>query len=229
MNNESIARVKSYKFLGIIIDEKLKWAEHKSYVSKKIIRNIGILYKTRDILSKEDLITQYNSFILPYLLYCLPVWGGTVLSKRDPIIKSQNRVLRVMAHKVRTIPAIQDLKDSVFDIKSLYQIELCMQVHDFFNNKLPTPNMELFKNEICTRTTRNTDQNKFISKLGKTKRQRTSFIYNSVETWNALPREYKVIEYKNKFSESIKTHYRNHNFNEYLNVNLNKCDNISIP
>ena len=45
MQNKSINCVTSTKFLGIIIDNKLKWNEHITYVKNKISKVIDVLYK----------------------------------------------------------------------------------------------------------------------------------------------------------------------------------------
>ena len=41
------------KFLGVFIDENLSWKQHIEILSSKISKSIGILYKSRDVLSKQ--------------------------------------------------------------------------------------------------------------------------------------------------------------------------------
>ena len=38
------------KYLGLLIDEKLKWTDHIEHVYNKIIKYIGIFYKIRNKL-----------------------------------------------------------------------------------------------------------------------------------------------------------------------------------
>ena len=45
MQQNIIERVNSTKFLGLIIDDKLKWHEHIQQVTHKIARSVGILCK----------------------------------------------------------------------------------------------------------------------------------------------------------------------------------------
>ena len=40
-----IAAVKSTKFLGVIIDDKLKWKEHLQYIKNKISKSIELSIK----------------------------------------------------------------------------------------------------------------------------------------------------------------------------------------
>ena len=46
IDNEEIDRVYKTKFLCVIIDHKITWKEHVTYVSGKMTRSIGILIKT---------------------------------------------------------------------------------------------------------------------------------------------------------------------------------------
>ena len=76
INKQTLNRVKCTKFLVVIIDEYLNWAEHITTVKTKILRGIGILCKARRELKTSTLVTLYNSFVYPYIKYCIEVWGG---------------------------------------------------------------------------------------------------------------------------------------------------------
>ena len=74
IDNASITRVYSAKYLGIIIDAKFNWIEHITYINK-ISKAIGIMYKARQYLNKSSLVNLYYSYVYPYLTYCIEVWG----------------------------------------------------------------------------------------------------------------------------------------------------------
>ena len=44
------------KFLGVIIDNKLKWNDHITYVKSKISKTIGFFYKMRQYLGRTALV-----------------------------------------------------------------------------------------------------------------------------------------------------------------------------
>ena len=66
MNDIEIARSKTAKFLGILIDCNLTWKDHIELVSKKISKNVGIIKRIRHCLPSNVLNTLYNTLILPY-------------------------------------------------------------------------------------------------------------------------------------------------------------------
>ena len=59
IDNASITRVNSAKYLGIIIDVKFNWIEHIKYIKNKIFKAIGIKYKARQYLNKSSLVKLY--------------------------------------------------------------------------------------------------------------------------------------------------------------------------
>ena len=67
MQNKSVNCVTSTKFLGIIIDNKVKWNEHITYVKNKIPKAVGILYIIRKFYIAKYVLLPCVS--LSYILY----------------------------------------------------------------------------------------------------------------------------------------------------------------
>ena len=95
IDNEIIFETKSSKFLGVHIDNKLNWKMHIDYVSGKIARGIGILIKSRKVLSNECMTNLYYAFIYPYLIYCNHIWGNTYKTTLSKLQILQNKVIRI--------------------------------------------------------------------------------------------------------------------------------------
>ena len=47
INDMKIRETKSIKYLGVIIDRKLNWIDHITYVKNKVTKGIGIIRKAR--------------------------------------------------------------------------------------------------------------------------------------------------------------------------------------
>ena len=62
INSYNTDRIPSIKFLGVLLDENLSWKD-------KISKNIGILYKARDYLSEESLLSLCYAYIHTYINY----------------------------------------------------------------------------------------------------------------------------------------------------------------
>ena len=74
-----------------MIDEYLDFKEHIQYIKGKMSRGLGILFKCRRLFTQKTLLTLYNSFMYPYMNYCINVWGRTFDSYLDPLVKLQKK------------------------------------------------------------------------------------------------------------------------------------------
>ena len=96
LNCEIIEKVEHFKFLGVHIDSKLNWSYHIQCIRKKLCKGIGILYRAKDYLKYDTLLTLYDSFIYPYIMYCIEVWGSTTKGNLVSLLKLQKRVLCII-------------------------------------------------------------------------------------------------------------------------------------
>ena len=98
IRNESINCVNEIKFLGIILDDKLKFSNHISNVCNKISKICGIFNKLSALLPSEALKTMYFSLVYPHLIYAVEVWGNSNITKLRRLQLIQNRLLGKIYH-----------------------------------------------------------------------------------------------------------------------------------
>ncbi len=147
IEGQKIDQVKETKFLGVMVDSKLTWASHATYISKKISKGIGILCKARKYLPKSCLVTLYYSFIYPYLNYCLEVWGKTTDKILEKIEKLQNRALKIITSSPRNAhvtPIFDEL--NILPLKKVYQYKIATMMFKFSKDLLPNIFNNIFHN-----------------------------------------------------------------------------------
>ena len=96
IDGEAIAEVNKSKFLGVVIDNKLSWKDHISFVCRKVARGIGVIIKARKVLHNESLKCLYYSFIYPYMIYCNQVWGSACKTNIESLQVLQKRAVRII-------------------------------------------------------------------------------------------------------------------------------------
>ena len=64
---------------------------HILRVSRKLLKSIGIIHKSRFCLPKTSLCSFYYSLVYPYLIYCVSVWGSAYQSAKK-IIRIKSKV-----------------------------------------------------------------------------------------------------------------------------------------
>ena len=93
INKYSIEQVEQFRYLGVIVDNKLNWNAHIEYVSLKLAQCACIIYKSKKKVPKKLLILIYNSVGAHYLRYGVACWGAardTALTRRKII---QNKIV----------------------------------------------------------------------------------------------------------------------------------------
>ena len=75
IDGHRIEEVRQTKLLGVILDNKLNWHAHCDCICSKMSKGIGIIIKARKVFNEATLLSLYNSLILPYVSYCIHVWG----------------------------------------------------------------------------------------------------------------------------------------------------------
>ena len=89
--------VNETKFPGVIIDNRLKWSSHLGHISNKISKGIGIITKVRKVFDASTLMSLYNSLILPYIMYCVHVWGSAYETHLRQLMTLQNKIVKLIA------------------------------------------------------------------------------------------------------------------------------------
>uniref|UniRef100_A0A3B3H5U1 Reverse transcriptase domain-containing protein n=1 Tax=Oryzias latipes TaxID=8090 RepID=A0A3B3H5U1_ORYLA len=75
-----LERVNEIKFLGVILNHTLSWKPHITYILSKLSKSLAILHKVKYFLNTVTLYILYCSFMIPYLTYCLEIWGHSYKS-----------------------------------------------------------------------------------------------------------------------------------------------------
>ena len=119
------------------IDSKLNRSEHIKYIRGKLSKSIGIICKARTLLNRSTLVT-YNSFVLPYISYCIEVWGNTFDKYLLPQYRLQKRVIRLITFScyiAHTSDLFKDMK--ILTLSKLYILKVHIFMYKFENNTFP--------------------------------------------------------------------------------------------
>ena len=73
-------------------------------LKNKISKSIGILYKIRRFLDMNTLIQMYHSFVFPYFIYCIEIWGNASAIHLEPLIKIQKKSIRAITFSEFSAP-----------------------------------------------------------------------------------------------------------------------------
>ena len=158
INQIPITRSPYVKFLGLTVDEALTWKQHISLVCKKVSTNIGIIARSKHLLTQKQLVLLYNALVLPHINYCLLVWGVNYSTYLDKITILQKRMVRVIMGiplREHTAPHFKSLE--ILKVSDLVKMQSIYFTYKFLKNLLPFELHNIFSIRLPTRFTRNKD------------------------------------------------------------------------
>ena len=143
--NQVISKAESVKFLGIYIDEKLKWDTHINIVKKRITKSFFAINKAKHVLNRKHLTILYYSLVYSYLTYGIIVWGSahdTYMSKLKITQKKIVRAITGAPYNAHSEPLFKLL--NILKLTDLYKLHISKYMFSFINNLLPCPILEIF-------------------------------------------------------------------------------------
>jgi hypothetical protein len=100
IGNQSITKIsekgkeKSFKLVGIHLDENLKWTHHINAVAKKMSSALYGLTKVSKELNEKNKKLLYSGLIHSHLVFGLPIWGWATKGRMNDLLVKQKRAIR---------------------------------------------------------------------------------------------------------------------------------------
>ena len=154
----TIERVFEFNFLGITLDDKLRWNKHIDKISNKISRNVGILNSMKHFLPIPTKTLIYNSLILSHINYGLLLWGYSC-KRIETLQKKAIRIITLSKYNAHTEPLFKHLK--LLKINDLLKLQTLKLYYKFKHGQLPIYllNMPFYPNQdVHSYNTRNRNQ-----------------------------------------------------------------------
>ena len=208
IGSTNISETENIKYLGIFLDNRLKFNVHVNYLSNKISKQVGLLYKLNNYLPKEILKLLYNSFVLPYINYGIEAWFSSYLNNTNKITVLQKKSIRA----INNLPYNDHTNDYFLDMNLL-------KLNDLFKYKVALLMFKTLKfsenHDLLEALTKFSDiHNHFTRNLNTfrvpkyNKKQSKFCIENQgVNIWNSLPIDLKNINSLHKFKKQLKSYY----------------------
>ena len=139
VNSKPLTRVTKVKFLGVIVDEKLSWKPHIGYISRKISKSLGIMYKIRKYVNTKSLRHLYFTLVYPYLLYRNIVWGTAYKTHLTTLTVLQNKIIRCMGYKQASHTNTDSLYSEmrIMKFQAMNEYLTCILMYNWYNATVP--------------------------------------------------------------------------------------------
>jgi hypothetical protein len=214
-NNNIVHKVETFKYLGIIFDQKLSFDTHGQYVNKKIAFKCNRLSRFKRFIPFKIMSTVFKSLVYSHIDYGIPIWGCTpdriiaCLQKTIDhflkcwFIKSHSFSRYVYENRCKTLicKARGKKKRTAYDLNTFYEEFGILTVSERYIYMTLTASRSFFLLKdlpICIRdilfdfnasatNTRQTRQNRNMKVLLTSAFYHKSFQYRLSILWNKLP------------------------------------------
>lgn len=207
LDGTEIERVEVIKYLGIIIDDKLRFKDHCDYMLKKIGKKTGFLNRIGNYISAYTRCIIYKSIIAPHFEYCATLLVNMGETQLNKLQVAQNRAMRVILQCNRYTKIEHMLQALQFmSIKQRLHYNVCIFIFKILHNLAPN-NLRDGLEIISRENGRKTRQDGTIAiKFCRTKSAQKSICYEGVKLYNALPAEIRNCEKMDIFKRMLKTY-----------------------
>jgi hypothetical protein len=222
LNGVELQQTTNESFLGVQLDEALKWYDHTCKVANNLSRKFGMLSKIKNFVSKETLKMVYNlvckriyNFVQPLLIYGIHLWGATFEKGLTRIQKLQKKAIRLLtgAKKMdHSEPRLNGL--GILKLDDLYKLHTACLVYDCLNKDAPAQLQGLFSYIADgTRTSTRSQTNKPLDiKVAQSNKKPgpvlgSSFIFKGSELWNNLSETLQSSASKEALRSKLKGSY----------------------
>ena len=219
LNHISLKTVKFTKFLDVIIDDQLKWTNHILYIKNKIAKGFGIILRARKFFNRKTFQNLYHSFIFPYLIYCVEMWGSASDAHIPPLILLQKKIVRVInlspyfAHTKEIF-----LKLNILPFKDLVVHRIGIQVFKNSIGFLPNAVENLFTSNATVHNYNTRNKHKLRAARGIHQYVYSTFLFVGIKVWNYITDHINTQVSLPKFNKILKIHIQSDAFT--LTINL---------
>ena len=201
INNQVITSVSEYKYLGLIIDQKLNWSSHVTKVAKKIAPYVGIFKRLKYFVNINTLKLLY-SYIDCHLTYLLPVWGSAPDTYIHVLKVLQNKCLKIILQKPFLTPSASLYSSKILSLSHKITYEFILFIYKISNGLLKCNTVlttHLSSSNIHTRNSNNLRPLNFKGALAQ-----KSIFYQGLNLYNNIPQQLKSLSQVAKFKNEVK-------------------------
>ena len=129
---------KSYKALGVLLDEYLSFDEHISHLCAKIAKSLYCINRIKHFVTKKSLKMLYDAMIHSHLVYCINIYGcanPTALQKLKIKQKEAIRTIANVGYREHTSPLFKQFK--ILPIEKLIKFYNLKFMHNFAHGRVP--------------------------------------------------------------------------------------------
>ena len=202
----SIKRVKSFKYLGVIIDEKLNWNDYVDYVCKSLVKYFGIFNQIKHTVTKRLSRQIYFAFIYSKIQYGIELYGSSSQSNMSKLQILQNKLLKLLLKMDRDTPTyVLHAQMKILKVTDVATCKVLTFVNDILCGNCPKSFENYFQIKVTRYSTRQTAQLQ-VPRCRIPLADRAVRV-KGASLWNKMHKNVKEFRYKKCLKKRLIDHY----------------------
>lgn len=96
INNVNIYRVRTFKYLGLALDEKLSFGAHVDHVKKTIRPFMPLMWRNGTFIPANKVKTLYYAYVQSHIAYMLPIYSEGNVCRMTELQTVQNGCVKAL-------------------------------------------------------------------------------------------------------------------------------------
>ena len=194
IHNKSLKETNSAKYLGVTIDNKLRWTEQNGNVCRKANSVLGFLRRNTSSCPKEIKEKCFKSLVKPILEYGCSVWDPHQQVQIENLEKVQKNAARYILNDYNFVKGQTKTNRESLGWISQQEQRARIKVTTFYkgiNGLIDIPTKQYLQND-SDKTTRQSGYENFQIPTSNVNSHLHSFFPSSIRLWNKMPDNIKI-------------------------------------
>ena len=211
LNASPVERVKNFKYLGVFIDEKLKYHAHLDHLCGKLSKLCGMTFRLKGHLDLKSAKNVYYSCIFSVLTYCICTYGGVLqCTQRGNRLKSlHDRCVRNLFECY--VPAGKNIYQTmkILKVEDVHKLYMGIYMYRILRlSEYPTMQNNLslhYPDHVYDTRSRNN----LVLPLPRVETIRINYKYQANHIWNEIPVPIKSLNSLGLFKKFLTDFFSN--------------------
>jgi dimeric dUTPase (all-alpha-NTP-PPase superfamily) len=200
----TVERVNTFRFLGQVIDEELKFKQHIEHVRNKITPMIYAIKRIRGQVSKSILYTLYYAYIYCHLIFMSPLWGNADTDSINRLFVLQKKAIKIIENRHRLAPSNTLFSEELLPLPVLIDYNLLILAFKIKNNLIKNNVVIQYVEDIHRYNTR--QRGDFYVYSYQTRYGYADFYKRGLIKYNELPSSIKCFHSLSLFKRRLREH-----------------------
>ena len=207
LGSSRILRKSAVKYLGLNIDDTLKFNTHIDRLKTKLAQLSGASFKLKDHFNFSASKNFYFSCVYSHLTYCLPIFGGWLdTSRGEKLIKTHERIVNNLFAKYDKNQCVFR-RNNLLKLKDVYKLYACIHVYKILQMNenatvARTLVLEAAPHDYLTR-----GRETLRTPFPRTNVIKLSYKYQFIHIWNTIPVDIKNSPSLRSFKRCLSSHF----------------------